>query len=222
VVGGFKRDAAVWRSTDHGVSWEEASGEFGGRENQEIKDVVAVTNGRLVAVGYDNDSGHAAVWISADDGQTWGRRFEISATEDTEQMAGAVAGDFGLIAVGNEGSSERKDAAVWKSTNNGRAWKRLARADFDLPGAQEMTSVIATDLGLLAVGSDKSSGQQRAAVWRSTDDGESWRRSVASELDAEDGAGMTSVTEVGGAVFGLGQAVRGAEGDAAVWRIGTR
>jgi TIR domain/BNR repeat-like domain len=214
VGGGRGRDAAVWWSSDGGVTWADGSGAFGGDVNQEIKGVVGLPNGLLVAVGYDDDVGEAVVWRSRD-AQKW-RRIRISAREDTEQMAAVAAGAGALIAVGREGVEERADAAVWKSTNNGRTWRRIAAADFDLAGEQVMTGVVVSDAGVFAVGSEKTlDGPRRAAIWRSTDDGESWLRVSSSTLDGDDGAGsMTTAVAVDGFPVGLGEG----NADAAVWR----
>jgi TIR domain-containing protein len=215
VTNGLGRDAAVWRSTDGGATWEAAHGDFGGTDTQVIEGVVA-RNGLLVAVGYDNAAG-AAVWISRNDGRDW-QRVRIAAVGAHEQMDAVTADGSVLVAVGSEGSGQGMDGAVWTSVTSGRSWQRVARRELALPAAQKLSAVVASRLGLVAVGSDKSGGAQRAAAWRSTDDGRTWKR--VRGLDGSNAFGsMAAVAAAGDAVFGLGQGILGGDADAAAWSI---
>jgi hypothetical protein len=213
ITVGEGRDAAVWWSGDGGTTWSPARLKgFAGAENQEIKSIVAGRNGVLVAVGYDGNVGEAAAWFSRDDAQTW-QRVDIDAREDTEQMAAVASVPSGLVAVGREGDAERADAAVWKSTNNGRKWRRIESSAFDTDGEQALTGVVDTPAGLFAVGSEKvGDGRRTAAIWRSDDDGEGWKRLSASGLEGDAGS-ITTAVAVADVVLALGEG----GGSAAAW-----
>jgi hypothetical protein len=172
-VGDNGLDAAVWTSAD-GLVWSRVPHDeavFGGNDSQQMYSVVAGGPG-LVAVGYDRSSGDAdtAVWTSPD-GLAWSRVPHDEAVfggDDSQQMYSVVAGGPGLVAVGYDRSGGDDDAAVWTSPD-GLAWSRVPydEAVFGGDGTQEMLSVVAGGPGLVAVGYDRSGGDDDAAVWTS-------------------------------------------------------
>jgi hypothetical protein len=212
---GQGRDAAVWRSTDNGRSWENVS-DFGGTDTQVIQGIVTLGS-RLVAVGYDNAAG-AVAWTSGNDGTSW-ERLPIPALGTHEQMNAVTADGSVLVAVGNEGSGQATDAAVWTSSD-GQTWKRQDRRDFAVQGAQKLGAVVASPIGLFAVGSDKSGGAQRAAAWRSTDDAKTWKPVGGFSGPGPDAYGsMNAAVALDQVVLGLGQGILAGDADAAAWRI---
>ncbi len=172
-VGSDRDGAAVWTSPD-GLTWTRVPHDLGGGG---IHDVTVGGPG-LVAVGghelyADRPMGaiRAVVWTSPD-GLNWTRvphddDIFGGVEGDEVDMTGVTAGGPGLVAVGS---------AVWTSPD-GLDWSRVPvdESVFGgvVPGGRDegMTSVVAADSGIVAVGS--SGGH--AAVWTSPD-GLAWSR----------------------------------------------
>ncbi len=135
-----------------------------------------VAGGSVIAEG-END---AAVWVSTDpDHQTWrivtGQQDQLGGPGD-QQINGLTQAGNHMVAVGSDGS----DAGVWISPKSpsGLSWRKVTASADALGGAgqQSMNRVTgAKGLGLIAVGfTTAPDGSQDAAVWRSSDGGETW------------------------------------------------
>jgi hypothetical protein len=169
---------AVWTSVD-GITWSRVPHDeaiFG----SSIMTGVTVGGPGLVAVGIDNSNpdGNAGVWTSVD-GITWSRvpnTEEVFGGAGLQRMMSVTAGGPGLVAVGSEDLDEDFVAAVWTSVD-GVVWSRVPHDETVFVGPGEtMTSVTATEAGLVAVGpSDIGS-----ASWTSVD-GTLWSRVALDE-----------------------------------------
>ena len=213
-VGGYS-DAAVWTSVD-GLNWSRVPHDeaiFGTTIDQEMN---AVTTGGpgLVAVGWASDdqndeSAVAAVWTSVD-GTAWSQvphDETVFGGGQWQWMSDVTTGGPGLVAVGEDGS----DAAVWISVD-GLTWSRVPHDEeifgrADGRGGQEMSKVVATTAGLVAVGSeqigdDVPTGQARnAAAWTSVD-GLTWSR-VPHDASVFGGIGNEWINDVTATETGL-------------------
>jgi hypothetical protein len=166
-------DAAVWVSPDGG-SWSRVPHDeevFGGDGWQGMETVHAGPSG-LVALGYgdsgdDSDDGYdVAVWTSID-GTDW-----VRVPHDEDVLGGAgeqvvrdvAAGEVGLVAVGRDAASGDDDAAIWISTD-GAAWTQLNDETFGGSGDQEMRGVTVLADRIIAVGTDRVTGEPTAVVW---------------------------------------------------------
>ncbi|MGI9622458.1 MAG: sialidase family protein [Acidimicrobiales bacterium] len=173
--------AAVWTSAD-GLAWSRVPLDeevFGGAS---IGDVTAGGPG-LVAVGSAwleaEDRGVAAVWTSVD-GLTWSRvpyDEAMFGPGDEHWMAAVVVGGPGLVAGGWFANEDLYDqgTAVWTSVD-GLTWSRLPY-DEAVWGYGNVTSLVAVDSGLVAVGADYYPAQtdRGGRVWTSPD-GITWSR----------------------------------------------
>ena len=161
----------------------------------------------LVAVGYEEIGGEwdGAVWTSAD-GLNWTRVPASPALGGPldQDMVQVVAGGPGLVAIGGEYSGTDWNGAVWTS-GDGVNWSRLPddAATFGGPGNQDVTSVVASGPGLVAVGLDMSSGNSDAAVWTSGD-GLTWTRVSDPALGGEGDQVMESVAVAGPGLVAVG------------------
>ena len=163
-------DAAVWVSPD-GASWARVPHDepvFGGDGWQGMETVLAGPAG-IVALGYSDhdDNGYdVAVWTSTD-GSDWVR---VPHDDDVfggvgEQLVRDVAAlDVGLVAVGRDAASGDDDAAVWISAD-GADWTQLQDESFGGPGEQEMRGTTVFDDDVIAVGTDRLTGEPAAVVW---------------------------------------------------------
>lgn len=206
--------AAVWTSPD-GVNWERVEGDRDVFHDQNVVEMYAVTKGGpgLVAVGDSGEFG-AAVWTSVD-GFTWqrvphhddvfGKVFPI--------MLGVTAGGPGLVAVGVDTLDREIVAAVWTSVD-GVTWERIAHnKGFAGSDAVVMRAVAASEVGLVAVGFDKS--EESAVVWTS-EDGINWYRSPKNDLFANTN-GMLDVTDGGPGFVAVGYTLQQEDEDGVIW-----
>ena len=87
---------------------------------------------------------------------------EVFGGDGSQEMVSVTVGGPGLVAVGNEESSDGQDAAVWTSPD-GISWTRVPNDEevFGGDGDLFMQSVTVGGPGLVAVGNDGFG----AAVW---------------------------------------------------------
>lgn len=158
----------VLRSAD-GMSWRRVA-DLEGRDDNIL--AIARWSGGVVAVGTTSHgpSLRAFAWTSPD-----GERF--TKAPDADHFTQATIADVAvhrdrLVAVGYVNSRQTgvlPRAAVWTSAD-GRTWTPVTGDGF---ANAQMEGVVASDRGLVAVGS--SSDPRGQAVWTSAD-GASWRR----------------------------------------------
>jgi hypothetical protein len=184
----------VWRSTD-GLRWtmEARAKSF------DLAHLTGIaTDGRTVIIagslmldstyypGQIDPKG--AVWTS-EDGQTWTRTTGMPTFSNVVHAAGAYLGV----------TQEPIPDPVWRSVD-GRTWTPAAGPKELGPGT--ISDLIATPLGLIAVGSTETPAQATAVSWRSLD-GRSWTRSsVQASLV---GASMSRVAASGSMIVATGR-----------------
>ncbi|MEX1207828.1 MAG: hypothetical protein WEE36_04360 [Acidimicrobiia bacterium] len=229
-VGYGWSNAAIWTSVD-GAQWspiphdDDLFGDASEASYRTIDDVVAFEGG-FVAVGMaqDGDNARASVWLSAD-GITWSRHdaFPAGAVTGYQAMRSVAISNGSLIAVGVDRPGDTP--AVW-SSNNGVEWTLLRRGShFGGRGIlgtaySEMRAVIATDGGMLAVGSIQEAGFFDGAVWSSTD-GFSWGREETAALGGRWSQDLNSAAEFAGGIAVIGTDTTEIGGvTAAAWFIG--
>jgi hypothetical protein len=195
-----------------------------GLGNTATMNSVTVGGPGLVAVG--SDGLHAAVWTSAD-GITWSRVARddgafggLDYCQAGPTISSVTAGGPGLVAVGSDVDEYcGAFAAVWTSVD-GITWSRV-QEDGRVFGSQTINDVIATDFGLVAVGSRDGDTHGSAVVWTSPD-GIRWSQ-LAHDETALGGVGdqmIMSVTETGSGLVAVGSDTRGSiTTHAAVWTL---
>jgi hypothetical protein len=220
IVAGVDRsaadaNAAVWRSTDEGVTWQRLdprSTAFSLNGDQGIRDMVLTSEG-LLAVGFDATSGSddGAVWMSPD-GVNWTRELPtgLSASGDQE-MDSVVDLNGELVATGYDQRGANRDAAVWTS-RDASTWSRAKDPSLRGGGNQQINMVTAGGPGLVAVGEDGND----AAVWTSAD-GRGWDRVRQHSFAGRGARRMAAVTDIGGILVAVGTETRADNPDGAIW-----
>ena len=164
-------DAAVWVSADGDV-WERVEGDQAGFSGPGAQLVNVVRSGAqgLIAAGFDStlETGRdAAVWLSAD-GETWTRvgDREVFGGEGDQEIHGLAGVGSGWVAAGWTHDAGDKNAAIWAS-DDAVTWRLVedAEAGLDGPDVQQVESVTAAGVTVVAVGIDGGSQTQDAAVW---------------------------------------------------------
>jgi class 3 adenylate cyclase len=126
------------------------------------------------------------------------------------------AGGLGIVAVGQDSSRGRLDAAAWAS-RDGIAWSRAAPEALHQPGGQAMTAATGGGPGIVAVGWTGSEGELDAAVWTSRD-GSSWRRVPGLDRLGGDGDQVMNRVAAGGpGLIAVGYEEAAGDRDGAIW-----
>jgi hypothetical protein len=133
--------------------------------------------------------GPHAIWISSN-GTTWTLISARGLAAPGETITGVTKDSWGYLATGT--STRSGTGLVWTSPN-GLTWHRFTAAQFGLaddPGEQvfAMTDAATNWSVTLIAGSATKGGKTCAYVWRSLDDGASWRTVVIPQTQ---GAGWS-------------------------------
>ena len=236
---GKDQDTALWQS-HLGMRWTFEQGSGPSESGlQQIASIVLSPDGFLLAGGSIEGDGDrdAAIWkwkpeapyihrVHLDD--------DLGGLGD-QQINSITIGGPGFVAVGEENIDGDINAVVWTSTD-GLAWDRVVDPSgaFSGDGAQRMYAVAASDVGLVAAGTDvlaegvdetEPDGHWDAAVWTSID-GEHWIRlpgndpnmSTLADLGHQE---IKALLPIEGGFLALGaEGESGDDWDARVW-IGT-
>ncbi|WP_456377611.1 WD40/YVTN/BNR-like repeat-containing protein [Lutibacter sp.] len=174
----------VWKTTDAGNTWSTISdGFFGGSVgavavSESDTNVIYVGNGEVTIRG--NVSSGDGMWKSVDAGKTWQHigleksrhipRVRIH-PKNSDIVFAAVLGDL------YKSSEER---GIYKSTNGGKSWKKVLFAN-ENAGAVDLIIdptnpriLYASTWNVRRTPYSLSSGGKGSALWKSTDEGETW------------------------------------------------
>jgi hypothetical protein len=215
VTGTEDVDGVIWRSTDGGDTWAEATvaDATGWKGVQDAAPVVilgvAATSDGLVAFGNglpnaSDTSGQlqARFWRSTDGGSTWSRVPNAAPLGDLYVRDVAATGQL-VVAVG-EGISDQVAVAL-TSSDGGQTWARATTSG--VPAEGMLGQVFAGRQGFVGLGYANPAQVQtfpvREFVWTS-DDGSSWRTTPAGALDG--GGVVDDAIRVGDAIFAVGHA----------------
>lgn len=169
-------DLVVWESAD-GFTWRR--GAIGVLPGRQYAFGALAQDGRLIVVGEQGPSGagDGAVWVATPRADappmgTWREapRFEAP---DWTWMAAAVAGEDGIVAVGQDSTSTSPstEGFVWESVD-GVVWSRLPSPVVSPGLSTGLESVVSFEGTLIATGWESD-----GAIWWSGD-GSSWQRAV--------------------------------------------
>lgn len=189
-IGHAEAGAVVWLSAD-GVAWESVVPT--GLEDGVVNHLVAIPDGRLLALGFRDDGslgGVAEAWISSD-GRVW--RATDLGIQDLLNAVDVAAGPLGLVIIGRaETNAAGRNEYAWYS-EDGLDWARVwETVDDELPAA-----VGAGPEGFVIVGQQGyAQGGDPIGVALASADGREW---IEAPTDGPVGlAGMWSVVPIGG------------------------
>jgi hypothetical protein len=173
--------ASLWRTRDHGASWEPTPAGFGriddiAVEGQDVWMTRACSDGSLTPC----DRG---IQLSSDAGLTW----ESVATIGSPPLAWLSFGDvrhgFGVITRPPDDSPR----ALFRTSDGGRTWQRLP-APCGATGEPVAVSFATADHGWLACDEDLGAGSAVKGIFETTDGGDHWavRSSVVLPGEGQD------------------------------------
>ena len=183
VMGGirfipFTRFNEVWKSTDRGATWTQATNATDPRfpARSATASVVMGSGGaaKLYVIGGFSSSSNDLddVWESGD-GASWTQVNASAAASDKfaarGQHSAVAVGDTVYVIAGDQAGNPRRD--VWTSGDKGATWTQaVANAEFP---ARRNHSAVARGGALYVIGGEGST-QLFNDVWKSTDQGVTW------------------------------------------------
>jgi len=162
VLAGTRWEGAVWYSEDEGLSWTKAQNITG---EKEVMCMVEVSATGTLLLGTARD---AEVWRSTDGGYTWTLAQTLETGFGDNYIYTLVEAPDGAILAGGIYPNVASDAEVWRSTNDGVTWTKVAT----LAGANYIVSMAVAQNGYIVAGTDGGFGD--GEFWRSTDNGLTW------------------------------------------------
>lgn len=227
--------SALWAAGPSGRDWRQVPGK------PVDGNVVAVAGGFLAV---QDETGHRT-W-AARDALTWREVTPLPAAADEHVLLVRSTGDAVLVVTAPDGPADRSGRATagprtWWTTTDGTSWRRhpdtagvFASATWLLPthGSQEVSTLLTgggRGLWLLGETTDGPQAQDAGdvapspcpvtALWRSTDDGESWAR-VPVELRDFDQGQLGDIVWAHDRLIGVGapQGPNASDRTAQVWQ----
>tara|TARA_B100000780_G_scaffold172143_1_gene120536 strand:- start:690 stop:3797 length:3108 start_codon:yes stop_codon:yes gene_type:complete len=174
----------VWRTTDAGNTWENISdGFFGGSVGSVAvsewdNNVIYVGNGEKTVRG--NVSSGDGIWKSVNGGKTWEPMGLKNARHIPRVRIHPKNPDIVFAGVMGDLYKSSKDRGVYKSTNGGKTWSKKLFANKDagvvdlIIDPNNSRVLYATTWNIRRTPYSLSSGGDGSALWKSTDEGETW------------------------------------------------
>lgn len=194
----------VWKTTNGGNSWENISdGYFGGSIGavevaKSDHNVIYVGGGEKTVRG--NVSSGYGVWRSVDAGKTW----EQAGLEKTRHIPRLVThpNDYNIVYAAVLGNIYKptEERGVYKTTDGGKNWKKILFAN-PQAGAVDLIMdpnnprvLYASTWNVQRTPYSLSSGGDGSALWKSTDNGETWTEISRNKGFPADTLGIIGVT----------------------------
>jgi len=194
----------IWKTTNGGREWENISdGYFGGSVgaisvSKNDPNVIYVGGGEKTVRG--NVSSGYGIWKSVDAGKTWNSaglknsrhvpRIAVHPTNSDIVYAGVLGNIY----------KPTKERGVYKSTNGGKSWRKVlfvneqaGVVDLILDPTNPRT-LYASTWRLQRTPYSLSSGGEGSALWKSTDEGETWKEISKNKGFPTDTLGIIGVT----------------------------
>ena len=174
----------IWKTTDGGRAWENISDGFFGGSIGSI--AVAASDANVIYVGggektvRGNVSFGYGVWKSENAGKTWVNMGLNTSRHISRIRIHPTNPDIVYAAVMGDLFKETQDRGVYKSIDGGKTWKNVLFANKDA-GAVDLIidptnhrTLYATTWNIRRTPYSLSSGGPGSAMWKSTDQGETW------------------------------------------------
>ncbi len=194
----------VWRTTNGGKEWENISDGFFGGSIGAVE--VAKSDPNVIYVGggektlRGNVSSGYGIWKTVDAGKTWQSmglknsrhvpRIRVHPTNADIVYAGVLGNIY----------QSSKERGVYKSTDGGKTWRQTLFSNADAGVVDLMIDpnnfrvLYATTWNARRTPYSFSSGGDGSALWKSTDEGETWKEISKNEGFAKGTLGIMGIT----------------------------
>ena len=174
----------VWKTTDAGNTWQNISdGYFGGSVgavavSESDNNVIYVGMGEKTVRG--NVSSGDGMWKSVDAGKTWEHIGLKNARHIPRVRVHPKNSDVVYAGVMGDLYKPTQDRGVYKSTDGGKSWRKVLFANENagivdlLIDPNNPRVLYATTWNVRRTPYSLSSGGEGSALWKSTDEGETW------------------------------------------------
>ncbi|OIQ40605.1 MAG: glycosyl hydrolase [Bacteroidetes bacterium MedPE-SWsnd-G1] len=194
----------VWKTTNGGRTWENISdGFFGGSIgaiaiSKSDQNVIYVGGGEKTVRG--NVSSGYGIWKSVDAGKTW----ESVGLENSRHVSRIAIdpNDHNIVYAAVMGNiyKETEERGVYKSIDGGKTWKKTLFSN-NLAGVVDLQLdptnsriLYASTWRIQRTPYSLSSGGEGSALWKSTDNGETWKEISNNDGFAKGTLGIIGVT----------------------------
>ena len=194
----------IWRTTNGGKTWENISdGYFGGsigavEVSKSDPNVIYVGGGEKTLRG--NVSSGYGVWKSEDAGQTWAQSGLEKSRHIPRIRVHPTNSDIVFAAVLGDIYKPTQERGVYKSTDGGKTWSKKLFSNADA-GAVDLIFdpnnprvLYASTWNARRTPYSLSSGGAGSALWKSTDNGETWTEISTNKGFAKGTLGIMGIT----------------------------
>ncbi|WP_292347091.1 PKD domain-containing protein [Methanoregula sp. PtaB.Bin085] len=173
--GGYTQFNDVWRSTDKGLTWVQATANAPWQKRYGHTMTVLGDDSIILVGGYTFGGSPLYprdTWRSTDQGTTWVRVSLDNGFDGRILQSSAALPDGSVILLGGISWGVYYND-TWKSIDNGATWFRVtANAPWEKRNAH--TSTVMPDGSIVLMGGYDTAGGYKNDVWRSNDNGTSW------------------------------------------------
>ncbi|WP_321506807.1 DUF3821 domain-containing protein [uncultured Methanoregula sp.] len=165
LMGGYASDWSfrndVWRSTDNGATWTQATASAAWSQRQGHSSVVLPDNSIVLMSGYGPSGLKNDTWRSSDNGATWTQMTANAGWPARSDQTCVALPDGSMVLMGGHDGTRQGD--TWRSTDKGATWVRV-NAGGSWAARAYHNSVATRDGSILLMGGDSSMALKD--VWR--------------------------------------------------------
>jgi len=194
----------VWRTTSGGKEWENISdGFFGGsigavEVSKSDPNVIYVGGGEKTLRG--NVSSGYGIWKTVDAGKSWKQMGLKNSRHVPRIRVHPTNADIVYAGVLGDIYKPTKERGVYKSTDGGKTWRQTLFSNADagvvdlIMDPNNFRVLYATTWNARRTPYSLSSGGDGSALWKSTDEGETWKEISKNEGFAKGTLGIMGIT----------------------------